>query len=181
VEKNYAITFGGMSVLVVDDSRNMRRILTQLLRSFGFVDIRYAGDGQAALEELRIGGVDIAILDWHMKPMNGLDFIRQIRSEATSPDPFLPIIMLTGFSELARVKLARDCGVNEILTKPVSPEALYARLTSIVRQPRPYVETRSFFGPDRRRREAGKFQGPYRRRRDGSPSFAALEVNNGTR
>ncbi len=167
------MTFGNMSVLVVDDSENMCRILTMLLRSFGFEDIRYASDGQTALEELRNEGVDLAILDWHMHPMNGIDFIRQIRSHGTSPDPFLPIIMLTAFSEVSKVKTARDIGVNEVLTKPVSPEALYARLTSIVRQPRPYVETKSFFGPDRRRRELGEFQGPYRRRRDSQRPVAA--------
>jgi DNA-binding response OmpR family regulator len=54
---------------------------------------------------------------------------------------------------MERIRIARDAGVNEILTKPVSPESLYGRLTSVVRQPRPYIETEQYFGPDRRRRD----------------------------
>jgi len=155
-----------MSVLVLDDSENMCRILTQLLRSFGFEDFRFAGDGQEALNHLRERSVDLAIVDWHMEPLNGIDFTRQMRSMKTSPDPYLPIILLSGFTEMERIRIARDAGVNEILTKPVSSESLYGRLISVVRQPRPYVETEQYFGPDRRRKEAANFAGPYRRRRD---------------
>ena len=155
-----------MSVLVLDDSENMCRILTRLLRSFGFEDFRFAGDGQEALNHLRERSVDLAIVDWYMEPLNGIDFTRQIRSMKTSPDPYLPIKLLSGFMEMERIRIARDAGVNEILTKPVSPESLYGRLTSVVRQPRPYVETEQYFGPDRRCKEAANFAGPYRRRRD---------------
>ena len=155
-----------MSVLVLDDSENMRRILSRLLRSFGFEEFHFASDGQEALNHLREQSVDLAIVDWHVEPLDGIDFTRQMRSMKTSPDPYLPIILLSGFTELERIRIARDAGVNEILTKPVSPESLYGRLTSVVRQPRPYVETGRYFGPDRRRKEAASFTGPFRRRRD---------------
>ena len=155
-----------MSILILDDSENMRRILTQILRSFRFGGFYFASDGQEALDILRDRNVDLAIVDWHMEPLDGIVFTRQIRARLTSPDPYLPIILLSGFTELDRIRVARDVGVNEFLAKPVSPEALYGRLTSVVRQPRPYVETGTYFGPGRRRREAAKFNGPYRRRRD---------------
>ncbi|MBT3372544.1 MAG: response regulator [Rhodospirillaceae bacterium] len=163
-----------MSVLIIEDNENMCRILTRLLKSFGFVDIRYAAHGQMALGLLREKGVDLAILDWHMEPMDGIEFTHKIRSKKTSPDPYLPIILLTAFTEMSKVKIARDIGVNEIMTKPLSPEALYARLTSIVRQPRPYIETESFFGPDRRRKAQPGFRGPYLRRDDKKRKLAAL-------
>ena len=101
-----------------------------------------------------------------MEPLDGIVFTRQIRARLTSPDPYLTIILLSGFTELDRIRVARDAGVNEFLAKPVSPEALYGRLTSVVRQPPPYVETGTYFGLDRRRREAVNFNGPYRPRRD---------------
>lgn len=160
------MTFGNMNVLIIDDNDNMCRILTRLLKSFGFNEFAYAANGEAALDGLRQKNVDLAILDWHMEPMDGVEFTRRIRDKTSSPDPYLPIILLTAFTEVSKVKIARDIGVNEILTKPVSPEALYARLTSIVRQPRPYIETESFFGPDRRRQDMRGFKGPYRRRGD---------------
>jgi len=52
LKENLALSFSGMSVLVLDDSENMCRILTRLLRSFGFEDFRFAGDGQEALNHL---------------------------------------------------------------------------------------------------------------------------------
>lgn len=166
MRKNHALSFGGMSILVLDDSENMRRILSRLLRSFGFEEFHLAHDGHDALRQLEQKNIDLAIVDWHMTPVDGIDFTQTIRSRDSSPDPYLPIILLTGFTELSRVKVARDAGVNEILAKPVSPEALYGRLTSVVRRPRPYIETNVYFGPDRRRKEQADFQGPYLRRRD---------------
>jgi DNA-binding response OmpR family regulator len=88
-----------------------------------------------------------------------------VRAEKSSPDPYLPIILLSGFTDPKQIRIARNMGVNEILAKPFSPEALYGRLTSIVRQPRPFFETVGYFGPDRRRRKTGVVE-PYRRRRD---------------
>ena len=63
--------------------------------------------------------------------------------------------MLTGHAELALVTEARDMGVNEFLAKPVSAKALYARITAAVHHPRPFVRTRAYFGPDRRRQKLG--------------------------
>ena len=166
LKENYALSFENMSVLIVDDSENMCRILTRLLKSFGFKEFYYASNGQIALDKLRERPVDLAIVDWHMEKMNGIDFTLKMRARSTSPDPYLPIILLTGINDIAKVKVARDIGVNEILAKPVSPEALYGRLTSVVRQPRPYIEASAFFGPDRRRRAKPDFLGPFLRRRD---------------
>lgn len=154
-----------MGVLILEDSANMRRILTPLLRSFGFEAFHYATNSQMALGLLRKGGIDLSIVDWPMKAQGGIDFARMVRAEKTSPDPYLPIILLSGFTDPERMRIARNMGVNEILAKPFSPEALYGRLTSIVRQPRPFFETGSYFGPDRRTGTAGVAV-PYRRRRD---------------
>ena len=122
-----------MSVLVLDDSENMCSILTRLLRPFGFEDSRFAGDGQEALNHLRERSVELAIVYWHMEPLNGIDFTRQMRSMKTSPDPYLPVIHLCGFTEMERIRIAGTPGVKEILTKPVSPASFYGRLTSVVR------------------------------------------------
>ena len=82
--------------------------------------------------------------------------MRQIRSDEDSPTPYLPIIMLTGFTELHRVKQARDTGVTAFLAKPISAAALYRRLCTVIDDHRPFVRVGDFFGPDRfaLRREA---------------------------
>ncbi|MFP6707164.1 MAG: response regulator [Alphaproteobacteria bacterium] len=100
--------FSSMSVLVLDDSENMCSILTRLLRPFGFEDSRFAGDGQEALNHLRERSVELAIVYWHMEPLNGIDFTRQMRSMKTSPDPYLPVIHLCGFTEMERIRIDRD-------------------------------------------------------------------------
>jgi DNA-binding response OmpR family regulator len=106
--------------------------------------------------------IDIVVLDWKMKPVDGLALVKAIRDPETSPNPFLPIIMLTAYGEPSKVREARDAGVTEFMVKPFSAEALYRRLAVIVNRPRPFVRTKAFFGPDRRRMEAA-FDGPERR------------------
>jgi YesN/AraC family two-component response regulator len=95
--------------------------------------------------------------------MTGLDFTKQVRTSAQSPNPFVPIIMLSGHTHIDYVRQARDAGVNEFLAKPVSVTAILTRLISVIEHPRPYVRTKAYFGPCRRRRSNGEYAGPERR------------------
>lgn len=151
-----------LRVLVVDDSKNMRMLVKTILNAIGVQTVREAVDGQAALAELRGGPIDVAIVDWVMEPMDGLEFVRQVRTAEDSPNPFLPIIMMTGHTERHRIFKARDSGVTEFLAKPITAKQLLMRLTNIIENPRPFVRARGYFGPDRRRRSEG-YQGPERR------------------
>jgi DNA-binding response OmpR family regulator len=72
--------------------------------------------------------------------------------------------MLTGHSEKRRVVAARDAGVTEFLVKPLSARALYERIVNVVVNPRPFVRTKTYFGPDRRRNLNPSYVGPERRR-----------------
>ena len=98
---------------------------------------------------------DVLIVDWHMQPLDGLDFVRLVRTASDSPNPYVPIIMLTGYTEYARVVEARDAGINEFLAKPISAKSLYLRFAAIIDNPRPFIRTKKYFGPDRRRQELG--------------------------
>ncbi|MEE8129654.1 MAG: hypothetical protein V3T48_05170, partial [Vicinamibacterales bacterium] len=101
-------------------------------------------------------------------PLNGLDFVRMVRFGKESPNRYVPIIMLTGHTELHRVCEARDAGVNEFLSKPVSAKAVYSRIASIIENPRMFVHTKTYFGPCRRRRNLGAPRGMKERRADES-------------
>jgi DNA-binding response OmpR family regulator len=72
--------------------------------------------------------------------------------------------MLTGHSEKKRVVAARDAGVTEFLAKPISAKALYHRVLNVVANPRPFVKTKNYFGPDRRRSTSANYVGPERRK-----------------
>ena len=157
---------GRLNILIVDDNRNMRRLLQSILRALGVKDVLEVQDVPAALLEMKNNIVDLIITDWHMQPSDGLDLVRSVRNGQDSPNPYVPIVMLTGHTELHRVCEARDAGVNEFLAKPISASSLYSRITSIIENPRPFIRTRTYFGPCRRRRDLGPPKGMKERRRD---------------
>ena len=103
-----------------------------------------------------------------MEPVSGIEFVKRLRLSKDSPNPFLPVILLTGHTELKRVLIARDAGVNEFLAKPISPKELYVKIRSIIENPRPFIRTETYFGPDRRRRDV-PFEGEDRRRKAPEP------------
>ena len=77
-----------------------------------------------------------------------------------------PVIMITGHSTLRRVSEARDVGVNEFLSKPVTARGVLERIARVVDNPRPFVRSKSYFGPCRRRRAMDDYRGPERRGMD---------------
>jgi len=86
-----------------------------------------------------------------------------IRANPASPNPFVPVIMLTGHTSFEHVREARDAGINEFIAKPVSVTTMMSRLVAVIENPRPYVRTNGYFGPCRRRRGAEDYRGPERR------------------
>ncbi len=157
--------FETLKVLVVDDSRPMRSLIISFLMGFGVRDTYEAADANEAFEAVKSVSPDIVITDWRMPPTDGLDLVKQIRMDMDSPNPYLPIIMLTGFTELHRVKQARDAGVTAFLAKPISAAALYRRLCTVIDDQRPFVRVGEFFGPDRRaRNRSDQYMGAERRR-----------------
>jgi len=122
----------GISVLIVDDNQNMRRLLHTLLRAARITAINEAASGKEALAILVDSRPDIIITDLAMQPLNGLDFVRLLRAARTSPAPDVPVIMLTGYSEEGMVVKARVAGVNDFVAKPVSANVLRERIERIV-------------------------------------------------
>lgn len=155
-----------LTALVVDDNQHMRSLVRTILESLGVSQILEARDGAHALEKMGQTQIDLLIVDWNMEPMDGLALTRHLRTSADSPDQFVPVIMLSGHTERARVMQARDAGVTEFMAKPVSARSLYARIVSIIENPRPFVRTNDYFGPDRRRQML-PFEGPERRKAGG--------------
>jgi len=155
--------FDRLKVLVVDDNVHMRKLVIAILQAFGVTQILEAENADRAWGSLRDSNPDVIILDWVMEGMSGLDLIRMIRTNPQAPNPFVPVIMLTGHTSLDHVNQARDAGVNEFIAKPVSVKTMMSRLVAVIEHPRPYVRTGAFFGPSRRRRATGEYHGPERR------------------
>ncbi len=172
-----------LNFLVVDDNRHMRSLVRSVLQALGTRHIEEATDGADAYARLGTYTADIIICNWQMSPMDGLDFVRLLRTDSNSPNPFVPVIMLTAHTEAKRVVEARDAGVTEFLAKPFSAHQLYSRIRAIIEHPRPFVRAQSYVGPDRRRRKDPDFKGPGRRTEDtaeqpeeGGDGLTAAEV-----
>ncbi|CEJ12686.1 response regulator [Phreatobacter sp. AB_2022a] len=160
------IDFNRLRFLVIDDNAHMRRIVRTLLHGFGAREVYEAEDGAAGLEAFTHYMPDIVITDWAMPIFDGLELTSMIRQPGSNPNPYVAIIMLTGHSEKKRVLEARDSGVTEFLAKPISAKALYQRILNVVVNPRPFIKTKTFFGPDRRRNHTASYVGPERRKND---------------
>src|SRR6478609_3643183 len=157
------VDFNRLRFLIIDDNAHMRRILRTLLHGFGTREVYEAEDGAAGLEGFTHYSPDIVITDWAMPIFDGLELTQMIRQPGANANPYVPIIMLTGHSEKRRVMIARDAGVTEFLAKPISAKALYQRILNVVANPRPFIKTASYFGPDRRRNASNSYVGPERR------------------
>ncbi|HEY1876983.1 MAG TPA: response regulator [Rhizomicrobium sp.] len=158
--------FETLKALIVEDNAHMRSLLRALLNSIGIKEIAEAANGQSALTLLRERRSDLILTDLAMKPMDGLEFTRRVRNDEQSPNPFVPIIMITGHSEKHRVEAARDAGVTEFLAKPITAHNLFSRIAEIVERPRAFVRCNNYFGPDRRRHQLDDYAGPWRRKDD---------------
>jgi len=158
------IDFNRLRFLVIDDNAHMRRIVRTLLHGFGTREVYEAEDGVAGLEAFTHYMPDIVLTDWAMPNLNGLELTQKIRQTGVNANPYTPIIMLTGHSEKSRVIAARDAGVTEFLAKPISAKSLYQRILTVVVHLRPFIKTKSYFGPDRRRTVNPNYVGPERRK-----------------
>lgn len=165
------INLSNLRVLIVEDNVHMRQILRRMVSGFGVNLIHEAEDGADALEQISRQDPDIVITDWLMPIVDGAELTRRIRS-GKSPGCFVPIIAVTAHTQKRRVIEARDCGVTEILCKPVSAKALYLRVANCVLNQRDFIRCKTFFGPDRRRFQAPNYKGVDRRGRQPDDTYA---------
>lgn len=151
-----------VNVLIVEDNLHFRTLIRTILQALGVENIEESRDGAEALEVLSSFDANLAIIDWKMDGVDGLECVRRIRSEPDDRTKFLPIIMVTGYTEESLAKQARDVGVNDFLGKPISAKSLMSRIVSVLEDSRPFIQSDVFFGPDRRSHD-DKFKGPDRR------------------
>jgi CheY-like chemotaxis protein len=158
-----AYNFEKAKILIVDDMKPMLALASSVLGIMGFRQVFTASGGEEAFKMVCKEDPELIITDWLMEPMNGLEFSRLVRRSPLTPNPYVPILMMTGFSSRLRVESARDTGITEFLVKPFSSRDLYARVVQIVERPRQFVDAHNFFGPDRRRRLLRDFSGTRKR------------------
>ena len=124
-----------MRAIVIDDSRAMRMILRRTLQGAGF-EVVEAADGQQALDAVHAGPVpDVALIDWNMPVMNGLEFVVAVRANRAWRD--MTMMMVTTESEHGQIVRALAAGAHEYLIKPFTPDALRDKLELLGLVPQP--------------------------------------------
>jgi two-component system chemotaxis response regulator CheY len=120
----------GMPVLIVDDYKTMLRIIRNLLKQLGFENIEEASDGNQALKKLRDTRYGLVISDWNMRPMMGMELLRQVRSDAHLDE--VPFVMIAAENKAENANAARRAGANAYLVKPFNAVTLKTNLTSVI-------------------------------------------------
>jgi two-component system, chemotaxis family, chemotaxis protein CheY len=165
-------------VLVVDDNHQMRLLVRTLLRAGGLANVSEAPTAAHAFEVMAGRHVDLILVDWMMQPVDGLAFTRMVRWDSTSPNPYVPILMLTAHTEASRVAGARDAGVTGFIKKPISTRLLFDRVASALTDSRMFIRSDDFFGPDRRRGLIPGYGGPFRRATDGMNRVETVDLDD---
>ena len=127
-------------------------MLRGILRELGITNVYDASNPEAGFEEFNLQLPDVVLVDWS-PDFDGIGLLSRIRNDPESKSPYVPVIMVTAFGEAERVFEARDAGMTEYLTKPVSGQRLYQRISAIVKSNRDFIRATEFFGPDPRRRD----------------------------
>lgn len=118
-----------LKILTVDDSTTMRRIISNTLKRIGYNDVVHAENGKEGLEKLAEGGVELVITDWNMPVMDGLEFVKNIRSGDYKD---IPILMVTTNAAKEDIVEAIQAGVNNYVVKPFTPETLKEKIESLI-------------------------------------------------
>lgn len=144
------LDLGDLRILIIDDSRTMRRILRQVLDGFGILNVTEAESAEVAFGCLGDPRPDIIITDWVMEGASGIEFVKRLRADENQLISTIPVIMLTSYSERSRVVAGIYSGIHDFVTKPLVPRQLYARIVDIIERPRPFLKGPGFFGPEPR-------------------------------
>jgi class 3 adenylate cyclase len=123
-----------MKVLVVDDSRTLRRLLIRELNAVGITNIAEAADGVEALEKATADAFDLMLLDMEMPEMDGLETLKAVK--ASESLRHLPIIVVSGSEHFERTIECIQVGAEDYLPKPFNPVLLRARVFSSLEKKR---------------------------------------------
>lgn len=118
-----------MKFLVVDDFSTMRRIVRNLLKELGFVNVDEAEDGVSALNKLQSGRFEFVVTDWNMPNMTGLQLLENIRKDPNLKS--LPVLMVTAEAKRENIVAAAQAGANGYIVKPFTASTLEEKLNKI--------------------------------------------------
>jgi CheY-like chemotaxis protein len=171
------INLRDLLILVAEPSPQVCLLIHSMLRGFGANKVMDVRDTPGLLQILSGQKIDILLCDAGLPPHGGFSLTRAIRRNAENENRTMPILIMTSDTREKPIKLARDAGANMVISKPMSPGSLYDRLSWVAFNPRQFVDTETYFGPDRRFKTEG-YPGGVGRRKDDKAVAIAEEAQN---
>lgn len=156
-----------LDIMVVADPLPLKMLIMPALDEIGVRNIVSASNINEGFNLFRRHAPGLVITDWDMARASGVDLISMIRRDATSPNQKAPVILLANHETAAkRVTPARDVGANGFLIKPFTADDLRKQMTAALADPREFIVSQQFVGPNRREQAAPGYEGPRRRAAD---------------
>ncbi len=143
-----------LSILVLEKHLLIRKLLTEVFNEFGVATVFSTPIPKIAFDIFTTNPVDIVISDW-THDLDGMAFLKRLRQDQESQNPFIPVIVCTANIEKGHVSTARDLGMTNYLSKPVSAKMIFLAICAVIEDQRPFIRTGGFFGPQRRQRNIG--------------------------
>jgi len=150
-------------IIVADQLAQTRNLVSEVLRGGGFSNILHVRDGQELLDATVEHGPRVVITTSRLPGLSGLEFTRLIREGYKNVPRELSIIAMTDTPTKAFLDAAQNSGVDEMLVRPFTAQAILLRVKAVLDRPREFVDSAKYIGPCRRRRMVEDYVGPMRR------------------
>ncbi len=133
-------------LLIVDDSRMIRKVIRSLMQGLGFNSIDEAPDGASALDLFHMGSYDLVISDWNMPQISGIQLLRTIRHGQDRRET--PVLLVSGDVTAKRMVEAAASGANGFVAKPFAASALCEQVLRIISELPPPSDTKPMRVPE---------------------------------
>lgn len=144
-----------LTILVVEQNCLSAEAITKLLHELGVRDVFSASSVDDAFDIFENETIDLVFCDWSPS-LDGIRFLDMIRNDEKRTNPYLPVILLSAYSDLEQLKEAINAGISDFVTKPYSARRLYTRIKKAIELPNFYVRSGLYFGPCRRHNSEGR-------------------------
>ncbi len=136
-----------LKVLVVDSNGTVRQMLKRFLHEMSVETVELAEDGADAIEKLQEFPADLVLCDLHMAPLDGIEFTRLLRSADDSPNPYLPVLILTSDATAAQLHNALGAGANDFMVKPINIISLRRKIQGLFARPIVFLRDGRYLKP----------------------------------
>ena len=171
--------FQSCRCLIVDRDTFMRRMLREMLRYHGIGHIDEARDGAQAQVMTEQAQYDLMITELNLPVLDAPALVSQIRRSKTTSSQIVPVIGYTEKVTSELVIAVRDAGIDEIIVKPFSSGVLQKKLVMTLQTPRKFIQSSTYRGPCRRRKENPSYLGAKRREADRLPPVQVIAESSG--